>query len=49
MSIEQTIRMCFLLYTGPFEVKEVKFEENVYVVIDPKTRIIQGTYNINQL
>ena len=42
------IKKFFLLHAGPYEVSEIKME-NAYVLKDPQTREIKGTYNVTQL
>jgi len=46
--LTKKIKKFFLLYEGPFEVKEVKLE-NAYVVVDPETKEKVGTYNVTEL
>lgn len=46
--LENRCKKFFLLFSGPYEIVEVK-GENAYVLKDPKTNQIKGTYNIVEL
>lgn len=47
-ALDKEIKKFFLLYSGPYEVVDSKLE-NAYILADPKTKVIKGTYNVNQL
>jgi len=44
-AVDQCIRKFFLLYEGPYKIIEVKCR-NAYVLVDPETNLIQGTFNV---
>lgn len=46
-AVDRTISKFFLLYEGPYLIIDKR--NNVYTVIDPHTRNVQGTYNIIHL
>lgn len=46
--VDKCIHKFFLLYEGPYQVQEIKIH-NAYVVSDPKTRKIRGTFNVVML
>jgi len=44
-SFEKCIHKFFMLYEGPFVVKEI-INQNAYVVYDPNTNQVRGCYNV---
>ena len=44
-AVDKCIQKFFLLYEGPYEIVECK-AHNAYVVVDPETRCVRGTFNV---
>lgn len=44
-AVDRCIQKFYLLYEGPFQVYERK-SDNAYVLVDPTTKRIHGTYNV---